>query len=461
MTGDITLSAKLSALPAPTAADFTFTPPSDLTYDGTAKTAAVTPNNIGIGTVTVYYYNANGEQVYPIDAGTYTVKINVALGTDYGAVANVTDSTWMFTIAPMNITGASVGTFKPLTYDGTLQTPVATVTKDGLTVTGSWIKVRNVTDKTVFTASGNFTGAITGVNPGMAKATPNYTIPTGIIATYGQTLANVTLPAGFTWNAPSTGVGNVGTRTFTATFTPADTANYITVNNVNVSVEVKPKNITFDIDAIAAVIYNGAAYTPAPVVKDGTTTLIKDTDYTVSYSDNINAGTATVTVTGKGNYDGSSGSVTFNINRADVTNRENNRAIVFAGESYDVSQLFVRDENAGAAAYTLETGGTGEGTLAGNNLTVTKAGTFTIYDDGSDRQLLCGRHDSFYSDCQQRRADGTHRPNQAEYKPPGQLGRCNRQCQPGNGVQSRGWRLSGYYGRGAFRPFQRRVFHTL
>ena len=46
------------------------------------------------------------------------------------------------------------------------------------------------------------------------------------------------------------------------------------------------------------------AITPTVVVKDGTKTLEKDTHYTVSYSNNINAGTATVTITGKDNYTG-------------------------------------------------------------------------------------------------------------------------------------------------------------
>lgn len=37
-------------------------------------------------------------------------------------------------------------------------------------------------------------------------------------------------------------------------------------------------------------------------MKDGTKTLTNGTDYTISYSNNENIGTATVTVTGKGNY---------------------------------------------------------------------------------------------------------------------------------------------------------------
>ena len=51
--------------------------------------------------------------------------------------------------------------------------------------------------------------------------------------------------------------------------------------------------------------YNGKAKTPSVTVKVGGKTLKKDTDYTVSYSNNIKVGTAKVTITGKGNYTGS------------------------------------------------------------------------------------------------------------------------------------------------------------
>ena len=50
--------------------------------------------------------------------------------------------------------------------------------------------------------------------------------------------------------------------------------------------------------------YDGKAKKPAVTVKDGKTVLKEGTDYTVTYSNNINAGTAKVTVTGKGNYKG-------------------------------------------------------------------------------------------------------------------------------------------------------------
>lgn len=50
--------------------------------------------------------------------------------------------------------------------------------------------------------------------------------------------------------------------------------------------------------------YTGKALTQTPVVKLGSKTLKSGTDYTVSYKNNKNVGTATVTITGKGNYNG-------------------------------------------------------------------------------------------------------------------------------------------------------------
>lgn len=75
------------------------------------------------------------------------------------------------------------------------------------------------------------------------------------------------------------------------------------------------KSITFKINAKPiknAVItynnsltYNGSTLSPAVTVKYGNATLKKNTDYTVAYSNNVNAGTGTITITGKGIYGGS------------------------------------------------------------------------------------------------------------------------------------------------------------
>ena len=79
------------------------------------------------------------------------------------------------------------------------------------------------------------------------KANPTYTAPTDLNATYGDTLADVALPTGWAWADNTASVGNAGTNTFKANFTPADTANYNTVNNVDVTVTVVKADPTYTI----------------------------------------------------------------------------------------------------------------------------------------------------------------------------------------------------------------------
>ena len=74
----------------------------------------------------------------------------------------------------------------------------------------------------------------------VAKATPTYTAPTGLTAKYGQTLADVTLPGGWSWMDSSESVGGASTaaKKFMAKFTPTDTDNYNTVENIELEVTV-------------------------------------------------------------------------------------------------------------------------------------------------------------------------------------------------------------------------------
>ncbi|MBQ6636867.1 MAG: Ig-like domain-containing protein [Lachnospiraceae bacterium] len=69
------------------------------------------------------------------------------------------------------------------------------------------------------------------------------------------------------------------------------------------------------VSGISNKAYTGSAITQNPTVKVGGKTLVKGTDYTLSYANNINAGTATVTITGKGTY-ASKKTVSFRINKA-------------------------------------------------------------------------------------------------------------------------------------------------
>ena len=69
------------------------------------------------------------------------------------------------------------------------------------------------------------------------------------------------------------------------------------------------------VSGIKSKTYTGKAITQSVVVKDGSKTLKNGTDYSVTYKDNTKAGTATVTITGKGSYTGSV-KQTFTIKKA-------------------------------------------------------------------------------------------------------------------------------------------------
>lgn len=119
----------------------------------------------------------------------------------------------------------------------------------------------------------------------------------------------------FTFSGNDTVKGtNVGT--YDMELKPSDFTN----NNQNFSkvtfvvvdgqLNITPKDIktgeNMKVEAPANVTYNGQLQQEDPVVKDGDKALVKNVDYTLSYSkDTTNVGTVTVTVTGKGNYSGS------------------------------------------------------------------------------------------------------------------------------------------------------------
>ena len=64
-------------------------------------------------------------------------------------------------------------------------------------------------------------------------------------------------------------------------------------------------------------IYDGSEKCPSVKVSLGDTELVKDTDYTLSFSSNINAGQASLVITGKGRFTGSVTKI-FNIKKAEI-----------------------------------------------------------------------------------------------------------------------------------------------
>jgi len=197
----------------------------------------------------------------------------------------------------------------------------------------------------------------------IAKAIPQVETPSGISAIYGDTLADVLLPEGWSWEAEdSTPVGNVEDENeFTLIFThPTDPINYEQLRE-SVQITVNPKEVTAPSIQLAegSFVYNGSAHRPLVTVKDGEN-IVPGSEYTVEYQNNVNAGTATVLVKDNagGNYT-ISGQSSFRIVKAACSTpaaleREFLRTIATYGNVINLEQLLPQDH--GTVSYSIGKG---------------------------------------------------------------------------------------------------------
>jgi hypothetical protein len=148
------------------------------------------------------------------------------------------------------------------------------------------------------------------------KAEPAYTIPTLQAITYSPTgkLSNIVLPSGWAWSNGNT-VPTVNVTSYSAIFTPIDTANYNLVTK-NVPLTVNKADIT-------GITYSNAAYTYNGTQRKLLITGSLPTGASVAYTNNTatNAGVynAVATITGGTNYKNKTLNATLTINKADPT----------------------------------------------------------------------------------------------------------------------------------------------
>ena len=116
-------------------------------------------------------------------------------------------------------------------------------------------------------------------------------------------------------------------------------SNYYIASQADGTLTVTPKGIApepgngMTVGALPDVVYNGSEQAQKPTVKDGATELVEGVDYDLTYSDDLtNAGTVTVTVTGKGNYAGSV-DVTYQITPATLTVSTPSASKAYDGEA--------------------------------------------------------------------------------------------------------------------------------
>ncbi len=128
---------------------------------------------------------------------------------------------------------------------------------------------------------------------------------------------------------------DVGTATVTLTFKdPATGEPDARLGTKSTTFQIVPADISTATVTVADQTYNSAPLTPEPTVTWNGKTLEKDTDYTLSYSNNVYVGQATVTVTGKGNFDeNTSATGNFTINKAPLTITAEDKTKVYDGDA--------------------------------------------------------------------------------------------------------------------------------
>jgi hypothetical protein len=268
---------------------------------------------------------------YTLVAGTdYTVvwSGNTAPGTASGAVTfkgNYTGSSAaQFKIIPAPENGASIAAIDDQTYTRSAITPAVTVSDGKKTFTPNTdytVSYDKNVDAGHAAVAVNFRGNYSGTVKGGFVIKPKDISPASVTAIAAQTYTGDPLAPALTVK-DETGTLIPGTD-YTATYSKNVDAGTADVSITGIGNYTGGKTASFAInaknaasvviDAIPDYTYTGAAITPGVSAKDGTRTLTPNTDYTLSYSGNVNAGTATVTVNFRGNYTGAAKTVNFKI----------------------------------------------------------------------------------------------------------------------------------------------------
>ena len=407
--------------------------PATVTYGDTVTPSVGESKPAGAGDVTFKFFDEDNHEVLttaqPFDAGTYKVTASCeSESTIYTAEAT-------FTVEPREIEAKDVAFDKELTYTGNELTQTVTVTVNGKTLTvGTDYTVSDLTG----TEPGSYPVTVAGTGNYTGEVTKSFTISKAQISSaaitydagpYGYTgkewkpevavsFNDAALTADTDYTVSYENNINAGTAKIIITgigdhFT-GSTEKTFAINSAEIS------GCTFA--PIADVTYNTKAHTPEVTVAISGRTLEADKDYTVSYASNVNAGTATVTVTGKGNFTGSA-NTTFTIAKADLNLSVYTISSLCTETEVKTSTLpsnfFLADETetgfsialtaaGGDAIFTQEpavvdgenmityqlNGGTGEATF---NVTVTpvsvnyKAGTYDLKIQAYDKTNVSNR----------------------------------------------------------------------
>ena len=350
---------------------------TSFTYSGTPKQPAVTVKDGETTLVKDTHYSL--EYKDNLKAGTAKVIITGINGYN-GSVAKG------FTINPKSVAKTAVTiSSNSIVYDGSPKRPDVIVTDGANTlVQGTDYLINSYSDNV---NAGTASVLVIGKGNYTNNATKKFTITPKPIAKTTITVNSVvydgspkrpdvivtdganTLVQGTDYliNSYSDNV-NAGT----ASVLVIGKGNY--TNNATKKFTITPKPIAKTTITVNSVVYDGSPKRPDVIVTDGANTLVQGTDYLInSYSDNVNAGTASVLVIGKGNYTNNAtkkftitpksiANMTITINsdsivydgteqKPAVTVKDGSKALVM-GTDYKISS-YSNNINAGTAKVTV------------------------------------------------------------------------------------------------------------
>ena len=315
----------------------------------------------------------------------------VVTGGSANFAITLVNGAWSITKAPSTVALTCPAS---VTYNGAAQTPcTAAVTgAGGLNQAVTPVTYTNNTNAGTATASASFAG---DANHAASSNTANFTIsPAAVTATAGgysgvyDGAAHATAPACAVTGAFTGGLtctnnpASVGPAAGSGAVTPTvtgGTANF-TITAVNGAWSITKATSTVTLTCPASVAYNGAAQTPCTATVTGAGGLSQS--LTPTYTNNINAGTATASASfaGDANHAAASNTASFTINAAAVTATAGGYTGVYDGSSHAPSACAVTGTFTGGLTCTNTPASVGPGVGSGAVTPTVSGGTsnFTI-----------------------------------------------------------------------------------
>ena len=362
-----------------------------VTYNGTAQKPTVVvkdganvilaseyrvsyADNINAGTATVTItdvaggnYNVSGSTKFTIDKGTYpgTVSKTVNLikgrsdaqtgtltaadffpeGAPEGAVISVLSESENMTMLDG---GLKIDSTNQLTY--TSRTYIVNADDQKCTVTISSDNYHDITATLIFHPTDKETVTISGLTYTGKTYDGKAMEPAGTLQVSGDKVPvselEVTYAGTGSTSYNNSKVAPTDAGTYKVTYkVPDSNENY--TGKMEYNFTIRPKMVTADmIGTIDTQTYTGSAIMPQPVVKDLRKELTSGKDFTFGYDKNTNAGvnTATLTITGQGNYTGTANK-TFaiapkNLQNASITLQTD--SLVYTGSTQTVQITSVK-----------------------------------------------------------------------------------------------------------------------